>query len=307
MGTVAKSSFAAGRIRKGVDSFKPSNFGREAEDLFAQLNAAFADGDLGALDRLVTEQLFQTLKNQIKQDNKRFKEKKGKAKGKKGKNAPKVQRKAYYVLSYPEPASIMQLRLLQQDPKEPHLAFGQVTVRIRSERVVAEFDERGNAVKPAELIEGAAIPAATGATEGNHLENILDTQESGAGHRAAVAILLGDEEVGEWKEASSEDGTKYYWNTVTKESAWELPGKRAEAEVEAKAEENEAEAKIDGEADAKTGGAVASADSETMDTVSYVVFESALFGPNKMWRVCMIDERGPDDVGEEAKFETMVE
>jgi hypothetical protein len=253
MGTVAKSSFAAGRIRKSIDNFKPSNFGREAEALFAQLNAAFADGDLGALDRLVTEQLYQSLKNQVKQDNKRFKEKK--KKGKKGR-APKVQRKAYYVLSFPEPASIMQLRLLQHDPKDPTLAFGQVTVKIRSERAVAKFNERGNALPPLQL-SGGVLPAA---------ETTLPAEDDG-----------------EWKEATDEDGTKYYWHTVTKESRWELPSEETEeAEPTTGASTGSDSTAADGE------------DVETIDTVSYVVFETALFGQEKMWRVCMIDERGPE-------------
>ena len=82
---------------------------------------------------------------------------------------------------------------------------------------------------------------------------------------------------GEWKEATCAEGETYYWNTVTKETCWELPDDASEH--------------------AGGGGTVSadatSAAAETIDTVSYVVFESPLFGQSKTWRICMIDERGP--------------
>jgi hypothetical protein len=244
--TAMSTTLAAGLIRKGIPAFSPKIFERETEVLFAGMNVAFSEGDLGSLDRLVTEQLYQDYKSQIKQDYKRFKHKKGK---KRGNNSPEVKREALHVLSYPEPAKIMQMRVVQHDAKDENTAFGQVTVRIRSLRRQTQFDERGNALCARAFFSPKA------------------KEQRGEKKR--------DDE---WKAATSADGKTYYWHSETKETRWDIP----------------TDEDIAGDTSADADNAEVGADASTTDTVSYVVFESPLFGPSKMWRICMVDERGSE-------------
>jgi hypothetical protein len=264
-----KSTFAAGRIREGIPTFAPGSFPKEAEALFAGMSVAFSEGDLGSLDRLVTAQLFQSLKSQIKQDHKRVKAKKGKMRGK---CAPEFMRKAFHVLNYPEPAKIMQMRVVQNDVQNANTAFGQVTVRIRSLRRQTQFDERGNALCARAFFSPEAA------------------QQRGEKRKDA----------GEWKTATSADGEVYYWHTVTKETRWTAPDGdvardyEADGSAAAVAQTEAGKVAVRGASNGSTILADVDTGASMIDAVSYVVFESPLSGSSRMWRICMIDERGSE-------------
>lgn len=137
-----KSGICAGVIQKHVPNFLPSKFPRMANAVFKDFFEAHRKGDLSSLAGLTTEELYASLKGEIKRT---------KSKGK--------RRAAFRLLDFKEPTRVLQMRVKRHKNISPQEGWGQVTCRLCSERELVLVDASGKEVRPAEGDEGGATKA----------------------------------------------------------------------------------------------------------------------------------------------------
>eukprot|EP00752_Nemacystus_decipiens_P009998 g8914.t1 len=134
-----KSGMCAGIIQKHVPDFHASKFPGVANKVFKEFFEAHRKGDLSALAGLTTEELYGTLKGEVKRT---------KSKGQ--------RRAAFRLLDFKEPTRVLQMRVKRNKNISPKEGWGQVTCRLCSERELVLVDASGKEVQSAKG-DGAAV------------------------------------------------------------------------------------------------------------------------------------------------------
>ncbi|CAM9098286.1 unnamed protein product [Ectocarpus sp. 6 AP-2014] len=134
-----KSGVCAGIIQKHVPNFHASKFPPVANQIFKDFFEAHRKGDTRALAGLTTEELYASLKGEIKSS--------------KGRGA---QRAAFRLVDFKEPTRVLQMRVNRKKHISPKEGWGQasfwgwdisVTCRLCSERQLLVVDAKGNEVE----------------------------------------------------------------------------------------------------------------------------------------------------------------
>ncbi|CAM9758286.1 unnamed protein product [Pylaiella littoralis] len=136
-----KSGMCAGVIqarRKHVPDFHASKFPPVADKVFEDFVQAHRKGDMHALAGLTTEELYDSLKSEIK---------KTKSKG--------GRRPAFRLVAFGEPTRVLQMRVDRKPHISPKEGWGQVTCRLCTKRELVVVDANGKEVRPAEDDEKA--------------------------------------------------------------------------------------------------------------------------------------------------------
>ncbi|CAM9271596.1 unnamed protein product [Ectocarpus fasciculatus] len=131
-----KSGVCAGIIQKHVPDFHASKFPPVANQIFKDFFEAHRKGDARALAGLTTEELYASLKGEIKSS---------KSRG--------ANRAAFRLVDFKEPTRVLQMRVDRKKHISPKEGWGQasfwaaVTCRLCSERQLLVVDAKGNEVK----------------------------------------------------------------------------------------------------------------------------------------------------------------
>ncbi|CBJ29484.1 conserved unknown protein [Ectocarpus siliculosus] len=125
-----KSGVCAGIIQKHVPDFHVSKFPPVANQIFKDFFEAHRKGDTRALAGLTTEELYASLKGEIKSS---------KSRG--------AQRAAFRLVDFKEPTTVLQMRVDRKKHISPKEGWGQVTCRLCSERQLLVVDAKGNEVE----------------------------------------------------------------------------------------------------------------------------------------------------------------
>eukprot|EP00903_Cladosiphon_okamuranus_P014182 g13179.t1 len=144
-----KSGMCAGIIQKHVPDFHASKFPGVANKVFTEFFEAHRKGDMSALAGLTTEELYATLKGEVRRT---------KSKGQ--------RRAAFRLLDFKEPTRVLQMRVKRNKNVSPKEGWGQVTCRLCSERELVLVDASGKEVVPIEANEGGATTKAQNVTIG---------------------------------------------------------------------------------------------------------------------------------------------
>ncbi|CAM9316019.1 unnamed protein product [Scytosiphon promiscuus] len=132
-----KSGMCAGVIQKHVPDFHASKFPPVANTVFKDFIDAHREGDLRALAGLTTEEMYTSLKGELKQS---------KTKG--------TRRAAFRLVDFKEPTRVLQMRVDRKKHISPKEGWGQastwlVTCRLFTEREFVFVEPNGKEARPA--------------------------------------------------------------------------------------------------------------------------------------------------------------
>ncbi|CAM9410526.1 unnamed protein product [Laminaria digitata] len=118
---------------KHVPDFHASKFPSVANKVFKAFIEAHRKGDMHALAGLTTEELYASLKTEIKN---------AKSKG--------LRRVAFRLSDFKEPTQVLQMRVDRKKHVSPKEGWGQVTCRLCTERELVSVDANGKELRRAE-------------------------------------------------------------------------------------------------------------------------------------------------------------